>query len=449
MADLFPLSKSGLGNFEMCPWYAHALKNLGFQSPPSEATEIGIKKHWWVGEILQGNTSVEDMRVAEPPEIYEDVELALQQHDIPTNTAQLVEAYFALDINGQLVGTKPFQAPDTAVIHGYQDLIVVEWQDATIVKDWKFGNWEKDDPAERHMYVLGARAQFPEHNLFRFIRHFPRSGNQYLFAYEFEDDGTVKIWEHGKRSLKRLKGQPNGLVEWMQALVRRVQNTPPIPTPGRQCTSMYGHPCPFLGLECPATAGRLPAPIMSAFDKLESSEAFTVLRDLVAEPMVIKEGKEYSVITHDGRKISEGWTNKAKAQAWLKSDYLPSMLKEIPEDRVQWAFAGNQRLQEFCKRLEKRLKAWSEIHGDIIVGDIAYGWRPKAKNEVDTTYALRTMLENGVPVEAISRAVNISKTSINRLPNEYEDIKELLLEMAVTDGESKMEFGEIKEPKLT
>ena len=73
--------------------------------------------------------------------------------------------------------------------------------------------------------------------------------------------------------------------------------------------------------------------------------------------------------------------------------------------------------------------------------DDRYGWAAKTENVVDTVGALQFMLDADVPLETICQAINISKSSIERLPKEYHHIKQALLGTAVTPKEGKPRFG--------
>lgn len=79
---LTPLSKSTWATFELCPWKAHAHKNLGLESIAGPAAEAGKEAHSLIENVLRNEMTPEQaMDAASTPEIAEWVRVALKAVD--------------------------------------------------------------------------------------------------------------------------------------------------------------------------------------------------------------------------------------------------------------------------------------------------------------------------------------------------------------------------------
>lgn len=402
--NLTPLSKSTYRTFTACPWKAHAHKNLGFTFRSGPAAGLGIEVHLLIAQVLQGRlTRDEAQQRASSIEAAELIARALGNDPIGSDRDQLVEQYVAIDEHGNLTSTNPDDIPETTVAHGRVDRIVPNFNNELLVMEWKTGHVYTDDPFERHLYAgLLARALFPGAPKIRFIREYIRTGKRADWVYTFNQAGTTVSIQGPKGRPKTMHDDDGPFVSYLRAIARRIETTAPQATPGKHCTNWCGDPCQFLGAECP-----LASPVRAMIDD----------------------------------KVESTWQSSS-------SDVLGS-IAENPEfkiipDQASWAWNGVMQLEQFVSRVKKRLKEWARDNGPIQVGDNRYGWAPGIENVVDAEYALQFMLDANLPMESMCKAVNISKTSIAKLPREFHHVKEALMTLAVTTRQGKPKFDLLK-----
>ncbi len=398
---LVPLSSRTYRTFIMCPWKAHAYENLGFSRGSSSESELDFGVHHLLGQALRGRLTPEEaLRSGTSIEAADIVVRALADDPIPLNAEQLVGQYVAIDERGRLVSTDPDDISEKAVAHGYLDRIVPNHGDDMVVVKWKTGQDNLDDAFERHLTAgLLARALFPDSHKVRFIRHHIPTGSCSYWVYSF-DDGGSSVSVQGPRGRPSLLHDENGpMVAYLRAVLRQIEATQAKPAPGDHCANWNGLPCRFLAAECP-----LSAPVQEIMDQCiqppwHGSSAET-LRSIAVDPCF-----------------------------------------DIRSEHASWAWNGVLQLEHFVSQVKRRLKDWAKDNGPIHVGDDRYGWAEKTENVVDAVYALQYMLDRNLPLDTICKAVNISKTTIERLPKGFHHIRQALLATAVTERRGKPRFG--------
>lgn len=407
--NLTPLSKTTHRTFCVCPWKAHAHKNLGFPHHSGPAADIAVEVRLLLAQVLEGTlTHGEAHQKATSTEIAGLVARTLAADPASHTVPQMVRQYVAIDKRGCLVSSDPKTVPENACAHGYLDRIVPDWNGELLVVEWKTRHVEQDDPFSRHLHAgLLARALFPKALKVRFVREYVRTGKRPSWLYTFNQDGTEVCIQGPRGRPKRMHDDQGPLQAYLQAVVRRIEATAPEPFPGEHCTNWHGAPCQFLGRECPAES-----PVLALIDADVASESHQasseVLQSMATDP-----------------------------------DYV------ITPEQASWAWTGVSQLEQMVSRVKKRLKAWARDNGPIRVGEDRFGWTNRTENVVDAVYALGFMLKAGVPLEAICTSITMSRTSIGRLPGEYDHIREALMAIAVTTRQGKPTFGRMQPSPVT
>lgn len=397
--QLVPLSKSTFSNFELCAFAAHMFKNLGVDSESSEAAQIGTDVHTLIEELYRGNLLESAIDIFAPTdEVADLVKRAMtwpKPMDEDNNPAQFfVEQYVMIDRRGQITEYKT-----DGILHGYTDVLWRYSPSRGRVVDWKSGRWEKINKEESHLYALLCKAFFPGITEVDFELRFVRSGNTLKTLYRWNDDNTCHItYPDGRDEI--LWGEQDPILEFWLARIRRIEATPPIPTPGSHCTRWYGKPCQFLNKECPLND-------ISPKDNLIIPEAFR--------------GPNYS-----------------QALASIIKD------EEITPELAANGLYAVQRLEEYLKYAKERIMDWSKENTKTIkIGTSLYGWRNRVVYDVDKEFTIQTLIENEVPFN--EWPINISKSSINKLSKrKYREVREILDTFAIYAADTKSQFKELK-----
>mgnify|MGYP000901109565 FL=1 len=172
---LKPLSKSTYSVFLVCPFRAHAFKNLGFERPSNFMAQRGKLIHTLREKIEDGELTLEDaISQTDDPEMANLLERTVLNDPFHGPEFQkLTEAHVKIDAEGNCVETD-----DEAAAYGYLDQVVF-LPDELLVDDLKTGMTEYDDVVELHLYAgLLAKAAQPEYERIRFVRYFCRSSNR-------------------------------------------------------------------------------------------------------------------------------------------------------------------------------------------------------------------------------------------------------------------------------
>lgn len=400
---LKPLSKSTLAVFRVCPFKAHAFKNLGFERPSGFLAQTGKLIHDFRDRIeRQALTLEEAVSQIKDPEIAALLEKTVLNDPFHGSEFQkLTEAHVKIDAEGNWVETD-----DQAAAYGYLDKVVF-LPDELVVDDLKTGTLEYDDVFERHLYAgLLARAAQPGYDRIRFVRYFCRSGNRHEYLYEWKKlkNGSTALYvtgPTGKRS--RIRGKHhNPLVIYLQKILREIERTSPDPRPGSHCKNWFGAPCVFRGNVCPLTSN-LPR-IVSVPGEANP-----------AEPLV-----KYAFL------------------AFLKNTSPDNIIGMSPE-LASRAFDAVQQLEAGIKEVEKKLKMWAENNGHISLHGESYGWDFRQELQIDKEKALEILLSNNLSLSDIARAVNISRTSVEKLPKPFAQIRNHIL--STSRSQLKKTFG--------
>lgn len=283
-----------------------------------------------------------------------------------------------------------------------------------VTQDLKTGQWEKDDPLERHGYVFGTMVTFPGYPKYRFEYFFCASGNILQFDYEMPDEHTCIITcpqdETHKQTLTCKERHP--LLDYLLTAYDYVKGLPCEPTPGEHCQSLYGEPCQFLSTTCPLND--LPAIVEAA----PPPATVQAIMDLPAERRV---GAAFLLVLSDDLP-DEAITPELKSLAWQ----------------------GIAQLRNGATRVMKRIKDATPEGDYILVGEDRYGWKPKAIVDVET--ALELMMSNGMDAADLAKRVSLSRSEIEKISvRQFPGLAELILDACVDESGAK-EFGLIKEP---
>lgn len=395
---LKPLSKSTYQNFLLCPWAAHAFKNLGIESETSDAAQLGVDAHALIAEVLLNNVAEASIDIfAKSEEVAELTKSALdfpRPTDSDGNPAQyFVEQKIMADKHGKITDLR-----SEAIIHGFEDLLWRFDADAAFVRDWKSGLWEKINKPESHLYAVLCRAFFPGVTKVSFELCFLRSGNMYTTVYEWRDGGKTCEIEYPDGTGEVLYSDYDPILEYWNVRIKQIEDTPCVPVPGNHCTRWYGKPCQFLNRGCP----------LNEIDPREQSDL----------PVSFK-GPEYT-----------------KALASIIKD------EQITVETASNGLYAIHRMEEYLKYAKQRIMDWSKDNGPITIGTSKYGWTNRVAHEVDRVFAIETLMENGVPIE--DWPINISKSSISKLPKrKYREVRELLDTFAVYPSSAVPQFKEL------
>lgn len=392
---LSPLSKSTWSTFEKCPWKAHAHKNLGMPSEAGPAAEMGVVVHDIIAKVLKGEVSLSSVDIISPSDEATDLVKRYTLFDDFKDNQLFVEERAMVDEFG-----KKTELECQAIIHGFLDVFWRESAEVARFKDWKTGRWEQWNPFESHVYALATRASFPGVTKVKAELCFLRSGNSIVTEYEWqENDRLCLVTQNGKTS--QLWSEKDPILEYVLVRIDQILVTDPEPRPGSHCSNWYGKPCQFFGKECPLTPKE----------------------DLMRQTMpVLSTGSRY-----------------AKALGvLLKGDKVTPM---VASDGLY----AVQQMKQIVSQAEDRIKEWSRDNGPIAVGKSYYGWKSILEYKVDIPFVIQTLMDHNVPFEDWGRVVNVSKTSIGRLPKrEYGEVRSLLETFAVEPAKGKERFVELK-----
>ncbi len=400
---LKPLSKSAYATFALCPFKAHAHKNLGFERPSNFLAMNGKLIHSLREKIDNGELTLDAAKsLTTDPETANLLEKAVKNDPFSGDQYEkLSETHVKIDDQGQWVETD-----EEAASYGYLDKVVF-LPEELLVEDLKTGRHEYDDIFERHLYAgLLAKAAQPDYDRIRFVRYYCRSGNrlEYLYEWKSRKDGTSALYvtdPAGKKS--RVRGRhANPLVIYLQGILKKIERTLPRPRPGSHCRNWFGAPCSFRGNVCPLT-DRLPQ-IVSV--ESETNHAAPLLK--------------YSFL------------------AFLKNSDPENILKMSPH-LASGAYEAVLQMEAGIKEVEKKLKSWSEVNGPIHAHGESYGWDFRKDLQIDKEQALEILFSNNLDIPDIARAVNISRSSVEKLPKAMNDIKQQIL--ASSRIQLKKSFG--------
>jgi len=395
---LLPLSKSKYAVFLKCPWKAHALKNLGFQETTTLAAEQGIEAHAHLANILSGLTTVDDaLQACSSEDVKYFVRQGLKLNPIRNHSNALLEKTISINKKGN-----PTDNIHKAIAHGILDVIDPDPEEDTLyVYDWKTGKWEYDSVFERNLYAgVLAHAMFPHLKKIKFSLIFLRSEHFVTSEYIFSNKDKEVTIVGPTGELELLSSNKNPILEWLSTILRKIKTTPAKPNPGSHCLNWYGAPCAFHGAECPLS-DKLPATTNDLLpDYQDFKRAFFLL-------------KETPDAISDSHIVALGY------------------------------FAATQ-LESAAKAVKNNVEAWATRNGSFMVGDSEFGWHNIEVNEVDKISALQQMLESNISIEDIANAINISKTSLSRIPKRlYPGLRDSIIASTVTTT-TKHRFGPIK-----
>ena len=397
-----PISKSGISAVRMCPFKADAHKNRGFERVSNIFAERGKEVHKLKQLIDLGQISLAEVkRTTKSAEVAELVENAVKTDPYHGYEDRLCESHVLVDANGRWVDSE-----DEAAAQGYLDSSIFV-PDELIVDDLKTGRSEYDDEDERHLYAgVLAKAAQPHYNKIRFVRHFARSGHRPSWLYEWEHgkDGLVSLFitnPKGERKRVRGKHEFNPMILWLQRILKWIEKTEPKPRPGSHCRNWFGGgPCQFLGNICPIS-DQLP-------DIIPQKEIAIPQRD---------------AFLHFFR---------SKEQEFLHADAATAAN----------ALDAVYQLEAGIKDVEKKIKEWANVNGDITLNDELYGWEEKLEPVIDKEVALKSLFDAGLSWQEIAKVVSVSKSSIDKLPKVYQNIKDKIL--GKFSSQSKRKFGLIR-----
>ena len=78
------------------------------------------------------------------------------------------------------------------------------------------------------------------------------------------------------------------------------------------------------------------------------------------------------------------------------------------------------------------------------MGEDKYGWTTTPTREVNVPEALAILTAAAMPTQDMAKAVNISYSSLSKLPKrKYGELKELLLTYCVNEVDSKPKWGKV------
>ena len=400
-----PISKSGVSVFGKCAFHYYANKNLGINDPSSPAAEDGKMTHEWRAKVFGGLLTAEEaITQAENENVRYLTQLTVVHDPYSNAITRELEQETRVDENGECV-----EDINSAIARGFLDDMAL-YEIRLIVEDLKTGKWEYDDAFERDLYAgIMGKAKYPEKNEIHFVRHFCRSGNRPTWVYRWSRRlgvSKVEIISPDGSKEEILGRQFNPMVATLLKIVDKIKNSDPTPNPGKQCHNWFGGPCQFRDSICPAfhpeaelfTSTSVNLPSVPALD----------IRDAV---MAVKLADDDSVIALDNLTVSTAYGACLTVAAGIK-------------------------------QLEKKIKAWAEANGPFVVGDAKYGWHPEAIKKFDEPVAFKMILESGMEIPDMLKAINLSRSSCEKIPKrKWGELREAILAAAVMEDGTKNKFG--------
>ena len=355
------ISKSLLATATMCAWKAHAHQNLGYKSMPNPSARLGIETHDAWAKYHSGRQTLTEIRAG----LTEDV-AALFNMAVASDTMKLSDVQCEIKLNSEIDGANIIAIIDRL---GRTDAGTL------FIEDLKTAYDQSDDPFERHLYVFLTHKTHPS-QLIIFSRFYARSGLRTDYAYMRIADDRFEVTT------------PEGyveevdLAEEVRTAIKTMIDLEPIPNVGQHCKNWYGAPCQFYQNLCPATS--LEVSTVTAVTQASSNAEAEAARELL-----------------------------------FSNDPL-----SLPVETVATALNGINKLKEGCKTVEKIIKTWSDTHGQVVTPVGVWAWQDFETPEIDNYAALLHMFLRNIPIEAIAKAVNISATSLKKIPGPYRGLVE-------------------------
>lgn len=363
------LSKSLLANALKCGWYAHATHNLRHKVSTGPLGLLGRETHVAWADYHSKSKSLEQIRCGLSPEVGPLFNMALA-----SDTMSLSNVQCEIKIETTLDDTNLIAILDRLGTTALSELVV---------EDLKTQYSVSDDPFERNFYVYMADRKYPANRII-FTRLYARSGQRTIYSYEKVKDHIFLLNDPDGNS------EEINLEDFTRKAIETLRSIDPIPSVGPQCKDWFGVPCPFYQNLCPATS-------------LEIETATAVIQS-----------------------SSNSEASAAKALLNAKDPLT------LPAETVSAALSGINKLKDGCKTVEKIIKTWSDHHGDVVTSDGIFRWHDIESSEIDNHAALLQMFLSQMPIEDIAKAVNISQTSLKRLPGKYKDIAQDIISEALS-----------------
>ena len=392
---LDPLSKSTYIKWLVCPWMAHAHKNLKLPNLAGLAAARGKETHALIEGVIKGELDFQDLPAkASDKEIASWAQRAFSYH-LPDTSEMLVEQHVMINKNGIMVDKE-----SNAMLHGYLDVMWKEGEKTARFIDWKTSKWQQWNDFESHLYALGVKATFPEVTKVIAELCFLRTGDVIRTEYEWKDNDNFCIITMNDGHEDILWSEQNPLLDYFDVRIKKIHATAPIPRPGKHCMKMYGHPCQFLSQECPLTP-----------------------KNLVTEATIaLKDPRKY---TQALRSILKG--------------------KPVTPEIASAGLYAIQQQQQLLSLAEEAIQCWSESNGPVQVGVSEFGWKTGKSSKIDVPFVIKTLIDQKVPVEDWPRLITVNKTAIKNLPaKQYGDLKKILEAFAITTVAGKPTFGAMK-----
>ena len=396
------ISKSGVSTIDRCPAKADLHKNHGIESIGNIYANKGKLGHKIMQMLCEKQITPSQMRLHCPDEeVLNWSELALKNHPYPFDKfpERFCEAHVMINKEGVCVDD---EAESDA--HGYLDDTIFT-DDDLVVLDYKFGSAVYDDIVERHFYAgLFAKSAQPEFDRIRFVRYYCRKGKAPEWVYEWKKrrDGSSSLYiTNPKGEKKQVRGQhpTNPLIPWLGRLLKRIEDTAPVAKPGDHCRNWFGAPCQFFGNLCPAS-DHLP--------------------DILPTDRIMNNPQQDAFLTF--------------FRAEKPEDYI-----SLSPELASLALEAVYRLDGGVMEVEKRVKEWSRINGQVSISNDNYGWFEYDDAKIDKASVLEFLYDSGLVWSDISKVVNISKSSLDRLPNKLVTIKDSLFKSI--SYQAKQKFG--------
>lgn len=368
------LSKSLLAHATKCAWYAHASHNLGHKPKASHLAQLGRDVHKPWSEYHGKAKTIEQIRAELDPEVAPLFNMA-----VAADTLKLFDVVCELKLECELENAKLIAILDRLGFTAVRELMIEELKTTYSVSD---------DPFERHFYVYMADKQFPS-NTIVFTRLYARTGARTYYRYTRKMD-SVFLVEDPDGSIEEID-----LEQVVRDAIRTLTDMEPIPAVGDQCKNWFGEPCPFYQTLCPATTL-----------ELETVQAM----------------------------IPTNSNSEAAAALTLLNSNDPLSL---PAETVSAALTGINKLKEGCKTVEKIIKTWSESNGQVVTTDGIYSWESIETPEIDNYTALLHMFLHQIPLEDIAKCVNLSHTSLKKLPGKYKSIMDDIASAALNTRKTR------------
>jgi hypothetical protein len=312
-------------------------------------------------------------------------------------------AYYEIKLSLRGLSAKSTAILDRAIVYA----------DRISITDIKTGRDETPDIPEVDTYVLAARQTWGENTIiFNYL--YSRTGHWLTYVYHWKNRGHVRAdGPNGYRRDLVSTNNQDPLQAKVESYIDEMRLTPPIPTPGPHCESMFGEPCQFLGAGCPLE----PDPRESFNAPMSTGEQELIAANIMRLPEEKRPGAAFMLL-RDGFPV-----------------------EQLPPNVISYAYQGVMQLRQGASNVAERIRSWCYPDRSFSVGKADYGMR--AKRITDVEQALKLLAANDVSIEDLAKILSTSASGLKKLSKrKYGSLGADIAEACVYYADGK-DFGKL------